>query len=71
MILFLKREFLAQMAIPMTSTNIYIFKILFIFRERGREGDREGEKHQSVVSQMHPDQGRTHNVGMCPDQESN
>ena len=26
------------------------FKILFIFRERGREGDREGEKHQCVVA---------------------
>ena len=23
---------------------------LFIFRERGREGEREGEKHQCVVA---------------------
>ena len=29
-------------------------KILFIFRERGKEGEREGEKHQLVASQMHP-----------------
>ena len=24
---------------------LLLFKILFIFRERGREGEREGEKH--------------------------
>ena len=27
---------------------------LFIFRERGKEGEREGEKRQSVVALMHP-----------------
>ena len=27
---------------------------LFIFRERGREGEREGEKHRSVASRRHP-----------------
>ena len=32
---------------------------LFIFRERRREGEREGEKH------------RAHNPGMCPDRDSN
>ena len=26
------------------------FNILVIFRERGREGEREGEKHQCVVA---------------------
>ena len=26
------------------------FKDLFIFRERGREGERDGEKHQYVVA---------------------
>ena len=25
----------------------FFFKILFIFRERGKEGEREGEKHQT------------------------
>ena len=24
---------------------VFILKIVFIFRERGREGEREGEKH--------------------------
>ena len=28
--------------------NYFFLKILFIFRERGREGEREGEKHGST-----------------------
>ena len=49
---------------------------LFIFREKGREGEREGEKHQcekhwSVASSLSPDQDRTCNPGMYPEQESN
>ena len=50
------------------------FKIfyLFIFRERGREGEREGEKHQCVVaSHVAPTGELAHNPGMCPDWESN
>ena len=50
------------------------FKIfyLFIFRERGREGEREGEKHQCVVASHAPPTGDTaHNPGMCSDWESN
>ena len=27
---------------------------LFIFRERGREGEKEGEKHQCVVASYTP-----------------
>ena len=53
----------------------YLFlNILFIFRERGREGEREGEKHQceretsiGCLLYMPPPP----NPGMCPDQESN
>ena len=30
--------------------TLFFFKILFIFRERGRERKREGEKHQCVVA---------------------
>ena len=30
--------------------SLFFFKILFISRERGKEGDREGEKHQCVVA---------------------
>ena len=45
---------------------------LFIFRERGREGEREGEKHQCVVlSHMPPTGDLACNPGMCPNWESN
>ena len=44
----------------------------FIFRERGREGEREGEKHQWVVASCTPHTGDlAHNPGMCPDWELN
>ena len=45
---------------------------LFIFRERGKKGEREGEKHQCVVaSYMSPSGDLAHNPGMCPDWELN
>ena len=48
------------------------FIYLFIFRERGREGERGGEKHQCVVgSSTPPARDMAHNLGMCPDWESN
>ena len=38
----------------------------------GREGEREGEKHRSVVaSQVLPTGDLACNAGMCPDWESN
>ena len=44
----------------------------FIFREREREGDREGEKpHCVVASQAPPTGDLACNPGMCPDWESN
>ena len=47
-------------------------KIVFIFREKGREGGREGEKHQCVVaSSTPPARDLACNPGMCPDWESN
>ena len=46
---------------------IYLF-----FRERGREGEKEGEKHQCVVaSHVVPTGDLACNPGMCTDQESN
>ena len=43
-----------------------------MFRERGREGEREGEKHQCVVASYAPPTGDLAcNPGMCPDWESN
>ena len=44
----------------------------FIFRERVREGEREGEKHQCVIVSHEPPTGDlAHNPGVCPDWESN
>ena len=44
---------------------------LFIFREKGKEGQRKGEKHQSVVaSHMPPTGDLSGNPGLCPDWES-
>ena len=34
--------------------NMYLFYFLSIFRERGREGEREGEKQQFVVASHTP-----------------
>ena len=51
-----------------------IFKIfyLLIFREKGREGEREEEKHQCVVASHVPPTGDLAcNPGMCSDWESN
>ena len=40
--------------------------------ERGRVGERVGEKHQGVVaSGTAPTGDPAHNPGMCPDWESN
>ena len=49
-----------------------IFLKYFIFREWGREGEREGEKHQCMVASCTPSTGDlTRNPGMCPDGELN
>ena len=51
-------------------TLYVVFKrfYLFIFKERGREGEREGEKHQCVVASRTPPTGDlAHNPGMCHD----
>ena len=40
----------------------------FIFREREREGERKGGKHQCVVASYTPPTGDLErNPGMCPD----
>ena len=45
---------------------------MYLFLERGREGEREGEKHQCVVaSHVPPNKGLAYNPGMCPDRELN
>ena len=59
-----------------TSLVYRIFKkyfiLFFIFRERGREGERQGEKHQCVfASCMPPTRDLGRNPGICPDWELN
>ena len=55
--------------------SLFIFiivKTLVIFRERGREEEREEEKHQCVfVSRTPPTGDLAWNPGVCPDWESN
>ena len=51
---------------------IFLRFYLFTFRERGREGEREGEKYQCVVaSSMPPTGDLACNPGMCPAWELN
>ena len=46
----------------------FFLKILFICRAKGREGEREGEKHQCLVASLTTHTGAlAHNLGMCPD----
>ena len=52
---------------PLIFKNFY----LFIFKERGRKGEREGKKHQCVVaSPLAPTGDLACNPGMCPAWES-
>ena len=45
---------------------------LYIFRERGREGEKKGEKYQCMVASYVPPIGDLAcSPGMCPDWESN
>ena len=50
---------------------------IYLFLETGKEGEREGEKHdvgekqRSVASLTPPARDLAHNPGMCPDREAN
>ena len=47
-------------------------EFIYFFRERGREGETEGEKHQCVVaSYAPPARDMACNPGLCPDWELN
>ena len=49
----------------------FFFKIVFIFRQRGREGEREGKKHQCVVASGTPPTGDLAPTQACALTESN
>ena len=54
--------------------NKFFFKdfIYLFFREKGKQGEREGEKHQCVVASCVPPTGDlARNPGMCLHRESN
>ena len=52
--------------------NILFLTEKILFRERGREGEREGEEHQYVVaSHVSPTGDLARNPSMCPDREPN
>ena len=45
----------------------FLKDFIYLFLERGRKGEREGEKHQCVVATHMPPTGNlAHNPGMCP-----
>ena len=55
-----------------THTDNNFFKGFYLFLERGREGERRGEKHECVAASHAPPTGDpADNPGMCPDWESN
>ena len=57
------------MIIPRSLKNIFF---IYLFLERGREGETEGENHQCVVASSAPPTGDlAGNPDMCPDWESN
>ena len=54
------------------SSLFFLRFYLFIFRERGRGKEREGEKHRCVLASHVPLNGDlAHNPDMCHDWESN
>ena len=56
----------------MTFHAYSFFQIFTFFRERRREGERGGEKHQCVVASCAPHTGDlAHNLSMCPEWELN
>ena len=55
----------------LTAFILFFKDFNYWFLERGREGEREGEKHQCVVaSRAPPTEDLVHNPGMCPDWDS-
>ena len=69
-----KKAHTKQSDLKMGRRSLSVFKrfYLFIFRERGRDGEREGEKHQCVDAfPVAPTGDLACNPGICPDWELN
>ena len=48
--------------------TLFLIFFKFIFRQREKVGEKEGEKHQcGVASRVLPTGDLAHNPGMCPD----
>ena len=58
--------------ILLTFMKMFFKDFIDLFLQRGREEEREGEKHPCVVASHAPPAGDlAHNPGICPDWESN
>ena len=58
--------------ILLTFMKMFFKDFIDLFLQRGREEEREGEKHPCVVASHAPPTGDlAHNPGICPDWESN
>ena len=45
---------------------------MYLFLDRGKQGEREGEKHQCLVAVCGPPtKAQAYNPGICPDWELN
>ena len=65
-------QLLNNIGVRIYSFPFIFFSLLFIFREKGREGEREERKHQCVVASHVALTGDlVCNPGMCPDWELN
>ena len=64
--------FLGLFPVVFLSFFLLFLEIFLIFKERGREGERKGEKHEHVVASHAPPTGDLAcSPGICPDWESN
>ena len=56
----------------MNFLNFFLSFFIYVLLERGREGEREEERHQcAIASHVSRTEDLVHNPGMCPDWESN
>ena len=53
--------------VPFYYSLLFLRDFIYLFLERGREGEREEEEHQCVVASCMPPTGDlAHNPGTCP-----